>query len=85
VNGTALPGIRASAGMGAALANPLAPTIDVRIIAAAAPVAAMNVLVLDIAPLSVLSLSPVGRPGPAIPRACLYPQETFRKGAHTKL
>ena len=50
MNGTALPGIRATAGVGAALANPLAPTIDVPIIAAAAPVAAMNVLVLDMAP-----------------------------------
>jgi len=75
VNGTALPGIRASAGVGAALANPLAPTIDVPIIAAAAPVAAMSVLVLDIAPLSVLWLSPVGRPGLAIPR----PIYTLRK------
>ena len=68
VNGTALPGIRASAGVSAALANPLAPTIDVPIIAAAALVAAMSVLVLDIAPLSVLWLGPVGRSGLAIPR-----------------
>ena len=71
VNGTALPGIRATAGVGAALANPLAPTMDVQLIAATAAlaaVAAMNVLVLDIAPLSVLWLNPVGRPGVAIPR-----------------
>jgi hypothetical protein len=52
VNGTALPSIRATAGLGAAAANPLPATIVMPIIAAAALAAAMNVLVLDMVPLS---------------------------------
>ena len=58
VNGTALPGTRATAGVGEALANPLAPVIVVPMIAAVAPVAAISDLVLDMAPLTVLWFIP---------------------------
>ncbi len=63
VNGTALPGTRATAGVGEALANPLAPTIVAAMIAAVAPVAAISDLVLDIAPLTVLWFIPVREAG----------------------
>lgn len=84
VNGTALPGTRATAGVGEALANPLAPTIVVPMIAAVAPVAAISDLVLDIAPLSVLWLCPVREARYGHSRACVYPQETLRKVSNTK-
>ena len=62
VNGTALPSSRATAGVGAAAANPLPATMVMPIIAAAALLAAMNVLVLDMVPLSLLLLV-LTRPG----------------------
>jgi hypothetical protein len=61
VNGTALPSIRVTAGVGAAAANPLPATIVMPIIATVALLAATNVLVLDMVPLSRLLL--LTRPG----------------------
>ena len=66
-------------GVGAALANPLAPTIDVPIIAAAAPVAAMNVLVLDIAPLSVLWFMPRREAGTGHSRGMFIPSGNLQE------
>ena len=68
VNGTALPGEPGPPlGVGEALANPLAPTIVVPMIAAVAPVAAISDLVLDIAPCLCCGCAPSGRPDMAIP------------------
>ena len=74
VNGTALPSIGTTAGLGAAAANPLPATMVMPIIAAAVLAAAMNVLVLDMVPLSWWLL--LTRPGTG---CCAGPHDVYTR------